>query len=110
MCYIYILAWELIGLIFVECTISIHLRGEQKNFVCEERKIDTLKRDVTENFFFNEILNLLRIDEKNLNLIFGKIVIGFERIENDPINYLNSKTLKRPRYLYESLISIRNIR
>lgn len=44
------------------------------------------------------------------NLIFGKIVIGFERIENDPINYLNSKTLKRPRYLYESLISIRNIR
>lgn len=26
-----------------------------------------LKRDVTENFFFNEILNLLRIDEKNLN-------------------------------------------
>lgn len=45
-----------------------------------------------------------------MNLIFGKIVIGFERIENDPINYLNSKTLKRPRYLYESLISIRNIR
>lgn len=69
-----------------------------------------LKRDVTENFFFNEILNLLRIDEKNLNLIFGKIVIGFERIENDLINYLNSKILKRPRYLYESLISIRNIR
>lgn len=107
--YIYILAWELIGLIFVEWYNFDTFEGRTKEF-CLWGEEDWKGMSPRISFLTKFWIYFESMKRIWTNLIFGKIMIGFERIENDPINYLNSKTLKRPRYLYESLISVRNIR
>lgn len=99
--YIYNLAWELIGLIFVEWYNFDTFERRTKEF-CLWGEEDWKGMSPRISFLTKFWIYFESMKRIWTNLIFGKIVIGFERIENDPINYLNSKTLKRPRYRYES--------